>query len=136
MSDPPKLLSGGNPQIPKADGDEPVQAYISAMPGWKQGVGRQLDDLITATVPGVVKKVRWNTPFYGVEGNGWFVAYHCLTKYVKVSFFKGTSLTPVPPVSSKQAEVRYVHIFEGDELDQALFTSWIQQAAALPGERV
>jgi hypothetical protein len=130
----PVLLSGGNPQIPKADGDAPVQAYIAAMPGWKQDVGRRLDALITRTVPGVRKAVRWNTPFYGVEGRGWFVAFHCITKYVKVSFFRGTSLTPVPPVESKQPEVRYVHIHEGEAADDERLAEWVRQAAALPGE--
>jgi hypothetical protein len=130
----PVLLSGGNPQIPKGDGDAPVRAYIAAMPGWKGDVGRQLDALITRTVPGVTKAVRWNTPFYGVDGRGWFVAFHCITKYVKVSFFRGTSLTPVPPVESKQKEVRYFHIFEHDQLDETLLANWLRQAAALPGE--
>jgi hypothetical protein len=130
----PKLLSGGNPQIPKGDGDVPVQAYIDAMPGWKQDVGRQLDNLISRCVPNVQKAIRWNTPFYGVEGNGWFVAYHCLTKYIKVSFFRGTSLDPVPPVESKQQEVRYFHIHENEVIDEKLVASWIQQAAELPGE--
>lgn len=131
----PKLLSGGNPQIAKADGDAPVQAFIEAMPGWKREVGRKLDVLIVQAVPNVRKAVRWNTPFYGLEGNGWFVAYHCITRYVKVTFFKGTSLTPVPPEGSKVPEVRYFHIHEDDEIDEALLTSWIRQAAALPGER-
>lgn len=130
----PVLLSGGNPQIAKADGDAPVQAYIAAMPGWKQEVGRRLDALVVRTVPGVRKAVRWNTPFYGVEGQGWFLAYHCITKYVKVSFFRGTSLQPVPPVGSKQPEVRYFHIHEGDAIDEALLAGWVRQAAALPGE--
>src|SRR5688500_12891952 len=106
----PKLLSGGNPQIAKADGDAPVQAYIAAMPGWKREVGRRLDALIVRTVPGARKAVRWNSPFYGVEGRGWFLGVHCITKYVKVAFFKGTSLRPVPPVESKHKEVRYFHI--------------------------
>jgi hypothetical protein len=132
--DAPRLLSGGNPQIPKADGDAPVQTYLAAMPGWKQAVGRRLDALVERTVPGVRKAVRWNTPFYGVEGQGWFLAFHCITKYVKVSFFRGTSLTPVPPVESKQKEVRYFHIHEGDAIDEELVAGWIRQAAALPGE--
>ncbi len=131
---PPKLLSGGNPQIGKADGDAPVQAYIAAMPGWKREVGRRIDRLITRHVPGVRKAVRWNTPFYGIDGQGWFLAYHCITKYVKVSFFRGTSLRPVPPVASKQANVRYFHIHEGDVIDEVVFAGWIEQAAALPGE--
>ena len=132
----PKLLSGGNPQIAKADGDAPVQAYIAAMPGWKRDVGRRLDALIVRTVPGVHKAVKWNTPFYGVEGQGWFLGFHCMTKYVKVAFFRGTSLRPVPPVESTQKEVRYLHIHEDDELDEAQFADWVKQASQLPGERV
>ncbi len=129
------LLSGGNPQIAKADGDAPVQAFISAMPGWKQDVGRRLDDLIARTVPDVRKAVRWNTPFYGIEGQGWFLGFHCLTKYVKVAFLNGSSLSPLPPVESKNSGTRYFHIFEGDELDEAVFASWLRQASKLPGER-
>ena len=131
--DKPVLLSGGNPQIAKGDGDAPVQAYIAAMPGWKHDVGRYLDDLIERTVPDVSKAVRWNTPFYGIEGQGWFVSYHCLTKYVKVAFFRGTSLRPIPPVESKQEEVRYYHIYEGEKLDEELLAGWIEQASKLPG---
>jgi hypothetical protein len=130
----PALLSGGNPQIPKADGDEPVQAYIAAMPGWKGDVGRRLDDLIMKLVPGVRKAVRWNTPFYGIEGQGWFIAFHCITKYIKVSFFKGTSLNPMPPVESKLKDVRYFHIHENEQIDEELLVSWIRQAADLPGD--
>jgi hypothetical protein len=133
----PKLLSGGNPQIAKADGDAPVRAYIAAMPGWKQDVGRRLDDLIVRTVPGVRKAVRWNTPFYGIEGQGWFLGFHCFAKYIKVTFFRGTSLRPIPPVESKHEEVRYLHIHEGewgDALDQERLASWIRQASALPGD--
>jgi hypothetical protein len=128
------LLSGGNPQIAKADGDEPVQAYLAAMPGWKQEVGKRLDALVERTVPGVRKAVRWNTPFYGVEGKGWFLAFHCITKYVKVTFFRGTSLTPVPPVESKNAGTRYFHIHEGEAIDEKQLTDWIRQAAEMPGE--
>lgn len=113
-----------------------MQQYLLAMPGWKQRVGKQLDSLISETVPGAQKAVRWNTPFYGVGEQGWFVAFHCLTNYIKVSFFKGTSLRPNPPVSSKQPEVRYFHIHEQDELDERLFVDWIRQAANLPGERL
>lgn len=130
----PRLLSGGNPQIAKADGDAPVRAYIAAMPGWKRDVGRRLDALVERTVPGVRKAVRWNSPFYGVEGKGWFLAFHCITKYVKVTFVRGTSMRPVPPVESKMKEVRYFHIHEDDELDEKLVTSWIRQASKLPGE--
>ena len=129
----PTLLAGGNPQIAKADGDAPVQAYIAAMPGWKSDVGRRLDALIVRTVPGVCKAVRWNTPFYGIEGQGWFLGFHCLTKYVKVAFFRGTSLRPVPPGESKQKEVRYLDIHEDDQLDEELVASWIRQASELPG---
>ena len=132
----PALLSGGNPQIAKADGDAPVQAYIAAMPGWKQGVGQRLDALITRTVPGVHKVVKWNSPFYGIEGEGWFLAFHCLTKYVKVGFFHGASLRPVPPGESKQKEVRYLDIHEEDPLDEAQFAAWVKQASLLPGERM
>lgn len=127
------LLSGGNPQIAKADGPEPVKAYIAAMPGWKRDVGRRLDRLICDTVPGVCKAVKWNTPFYGVEGQGWFLGYHCFTKYVKVSFFRGAALIPLPPGASKQKDVRYLDIYEDTELDEQLLTSWIRQAAKLPG---
>ena len=130
---PVKLLSGGNPQIAKADGDAPVQTYIAAMPGWKHDIGRRLDALIERTVPNVCKAVKWNTPFYGIEGQGWFLGFHCLTKYVKVSFFRGTSLRPVPPGESTQKEVRYVNLYEDDKLDEKLVASWIRQAAQLPG---
>lgn len=130
----PKLLPGGNPQIAKGGGDAPVQAYIAAMPGWKRDVGQRLDALIERTVPNVQKAVRWNTPHYGVEGQGWFLGFHCVTKYVKVAFFHGTSLSPLPPVASKQKEVRYFHVYEGEEVDEALLEDWIRQASALPGE--
>jgi hypothetical protein len=132
----PVLLSGGNPQIARGDGDPPVQAYIAAMPGWKSDVGHRLDALIERAVPDVRKAVRWNSPFYGVEGQGWFLSYHCFTKYVKVTFFRGTSLSPVPPVASKQEEVRYFHIHEDDELDEETLTNWIRQASDLPGENL
>jgi hypothetical protein len=128
-----RLLAGGNPQIAKADGDAPVQAYIEAMPGWKRDVGRRLDALIVRTVPGVRKAVKWNSPFYGVDGQGWFLNFHTFTNYVKVAFFRGTSLRPVPPGESKHKEVRYVDIREGDAPDEAQMTTWIRQAAALPG---
>lgn len=130
----PKLLSGGNPQIAKGDGDAPVQAYLAAMPGWKQDVGRRLDALIVQTVPRVRKAVRWNSPFYGIEGQGWFLSFHCITRYVKVAFFNGTSLRPVPPVESRNAGTRYVHIHENDPFDEKRLASWIRQAADLPGE--
>ncbi len=132
----PRLLSGGNPQIPKGDGNEPVQAYIAAMPGWKQSVGRAIDTLVEQTVPDVRKAVKWNTPFYGLEGQGWFLAFHCFDRYVKITFFRGTSLTPVPPEGSKQKDVRYFHIHEADAIDQARLADWIRQAAALPGEKL
>ena len=130
----PKLLSGGNPQIPKADGDAPVQAYIAAMPGWKGDVGCHLDALIVRSVPDVRKAVRWNTPFYGVEDQGWFLAFHCITKYVKVAFLNGTSLHPLPPVESQKKSTRYFHIHEDDEFDEELVASWIRQASELPGD--
>jgi hypothetical protein len=129
----PKLLSGGNPQIAKADGDAPVQAFIAAMPGWKRDVGGRLDALIVRTVPGVRKAVRWNTPFYGTDERGWFLGFHCITKYVKVAFFKGTSLRPPPPVESKNEGTRYFHIYENEPVDEKQLTDWIRQAAALPG---
>ena len=133
----PVLLSGGNPQIAKGDGDAPVQAYIAAMPGWKRDLGRRLDALIVRTVPGVRKAVKWNSPFYGVEdeGQGWFLAYHCFTKYVKVTFFRGTSLRPVPSGESKHKDVRYLDIHE-DDFDEAQFVAWVKQASQLPGERM
>ena len=129
----PVLLSGGNPQIAKADGDAPVQAYIAAMPGWKRDVGRRLDRLIVTTVPAVRKTVKWNSPLYGLEGQGWFLGYHCFTRYVKVSFFRGTSLIPLPPGVSKQQDVRYLDIHEDARLDEHLLAEWVRQASALPG---
>jgi len=132
----PALLSGGNPQIAKGDGDAPVQAYIAAMPGWKSEVGRRLDALIVRTVPGVHKAVKWNSPLYGVEGQGWFLGLHCFTKYVKVAFFRGTSLRPVPPGESKSKDTRYLDIHEGDLLDEAQFAAWVKQASQLPGEKM
>ena len=129
----PKLLSGGNPQIAKADGDEPVQTYIAAMPGWKSDAGRELDALITRALPSVKKAVRWNSPFYGIEGEGWFLGLHCLTKYIKVAFFQGASLDPIPPVASKDKNARYFHIHEGDALDEAQIRKWVKQASKLPG---
>jgi hypothetical protein len=133
QSKPVKLLSGGNPQIAKADGDAPVQAYIAAMPGWKRDVGKRLDALISRAVPGVRKAVKWNSPFYGVEDQGWFLGIHCFNKYVKVAFYRGTSLRPLPPGESKQKEVRHLDIREDDELDESQLASWVKQAAALPG---
>jgi len=127
------LLAGGNPQIAKGEGDVPVQAYIAAMPGWKSHVGRRLDALIVRTVPGVRKAVKWNSPFYGVGGQGWFLSLHCFTKYVKVAFFRGTSLRLVPPGESKQKEVRYLDIHEDDKLDEKQLATWIKQAASIPG---
>src|SRR3989440_12787843 len=133
----PTLLAGGNPQIAKGDGDAPVQAYIAAMPGWKRDVGRHLDALIVRTVPGVRKAVKWSTPFYGVEDQGgWFLSFHCFTKYVKVGFFRGTSLRPLPPGESKNKEVRYLDIHEDAKLDKAQLAAWVKQASQLPGERM
>lgn len=127
------LLSGGNPQIAKADGTAPVKAYIAAMPDWKRDVGRRLDRLIVQTVPGVCKAVKWNSPLYGIEGRGWFLGYHCFTKYVKVSFFRGAALSPMPPGASKQKDIRYVDIHETPPFDEALMAEWIRQASELPG---
>lgn len=135
-SDKPVLLSGGNPQIAKGYGDGPVKAYIAAMPGWKSDVGRRLDALIEEIVPNVHKAVKWNSPLYGIEGDGWFLSYHCFAKYIKLSFFRGTSLDPVPPVASRTAETRYLHIHEGEALDEDLLAGWIRQASRLPGERM
>jgi hypothetical protein len=132
----PALLAGGNPQIAKAEGDAPVQAYIAAMPGWKREVGRRLDALIVRTVPGVRKAVKWNSPFYGIEGQGWFLSFHCFTKYVKVAFFRGTSLRPVPPTKSKSKDTRYLDIHEDNQLDEAQLAAWVKQASLLPGERM
>ncbi len=132
----PRLLSGGNPQIAKAYGDAPVQAFIAAMPGWKRDVGRRLDALIVRALPNVTKAVKWNTPLYGIENQGWFLGFHCITKYVKVGFFRGTSLRPLPPVESKQKGVRYLHIHEDEKLDEVQFADWVKQASKLPGERM
>jgi hypothetical protein len=129
----PTLLSGGNPQIAKADGDAPVQAYIAAMPGWKSELGQRLDTLIVRNVPDVRKAVKWNSPFYGVEGQGWFLSFHVFTRYVKVTFFRGSSLRPVPPGPSKHEEVRYLDIYEDEAFDEAQMATWVKQAAALPG---
>jgi hypothetical protein len=127
------VLSGGNPRIAKADGDAPVQAYIAGMPGWKRDLGKRLDALIVRNVPNVRKAVRWNSPLYGIEGQGWFLGFHTFTHYVKVAFFRGTSLRPVPPGASKGKDTRYIDIHEGDELDEAQMATWVKQAAALPG---
>lgn len=132
----PRLLSGGNPQIPKGEGSGPVRDYIAAMPGWKRDVGQRLDDLIVRTVPGVHKAVKWNQPFYGLKGEGWFLSFRCYTNYVQVQFLKGTSLDPMPPKSSKHDEVRYLDIRPDEELDEDRLRSWIEQASRLPGERM
>lgn len=132
----PKLLSGGNPQIAKGYGDEPVQAYIAAMPGWKKDVGRRLDTLIVRAVPDVRKAVKWNSPFYGMEDDLWFLNLHCFTKYIKVAFFRGTSLHPLPPHASRHEEVRYLHIHEDEELDEAQFVDWVKRASKLPGMKM
>jgi len=132
----PKLLSGGNPRIAKAYGDAPVQAYIAAMPGWKSKVGRRLDALIVRTVPGVRKAVKWNSPLYGVDDEGWFLGIHVFTKYVKVAFFRGAALRPVPPGASKTQDTRYLNIHEDDQLDEAQLAAWVKQASRLPGERM
>ncbi|TPI17068.1 DUF1801 domain-containing protein [Mesorhizobium sp. B4-1-3] len=132
----PVLLSGGNPQIAKGYGDAPVQAYIAAMPGWKSEVGRRLDQLVMEAVPDVQKAVKWNSPFYGMEGEGWFLGIHCFAKYIKVAFFRGLSLKPVPPVESTSKDTRCFHIHENERLDEAQFVSWVKQASRLPGERM
>jgi hypothetical protein len=130
----PVLLSGGNPQIAKGDGDAPVQAFIAAMPGWKRDLGRRLDALIVRTVPGVRKAVKWNSPFYGVDGKGWFLSFHVFTHYVKVTFFQGASLRPVPPGGTPRSkDSRWIDIRENDTLDEAQMKKWVKQAAALPG---
>ena len=129
----PVLLAGDNPQIAKADGDAPVHAYIAAMPGWKRDVGERLDALVVRTVPDVQRAVRWNSPFYGIEGQGWFLSFHCFARYVKVTFFRGTSLRPLPPGESKTPDTRYLDVHEGDQLDEELVASWIRQASELPG---
>ena len=135
------LLAGGNPQIAKGEGDAAVQAYIAAMPGWKHAVGRRLDALVERAVPGVHKAVKWNSPFYGIEGEGWFLSFHCYTRYIKVAFFRGASLHPMPPVESKQEDVRYLHIHADDIVDDRVcdedqFMAWVKQASRLPGERM
>ena len=136
MSKDPKLLSGGNPQIPKGYGEEPVRAYIAATPGWKREVVERLDALITEAVPDVRKAVKWNSPLYGAGEDGWFLSLHGFTRYMKVAFFRGTRLDPPPPVSSKTPETRYLHIHEGEAIDEAQFTDWVRQASSLPGERM
>ncbi len=136
VAKPVKLLSGGNPRIAKAHGEAPVQAYIAAMPGWKRDVGHKLDVLIGRAVPQVQKAVKWNTPFYGLDGQTWFLGFHCLTKYVKVAFMMGAQLKPLPPGTSKQKHVRYLDIHENEVLDEKLFMSWVKQAAELPGEKL
>jgi hypothetical protein len=130
-----KLLSGGNPQIPKGYGGGAVQAYIAAIPGWKRELGRRIDALVVRTVPGVQKAVKWNSPFYGIEGQGWFLSFHCFTKYIKVTFFRGRSLSPVPPGESKHPEVRYLDVYE-DQLDESQLAGWVKQASKLPGEKM
>ncbi len=132
----PKLLSGGNPQIAKGYGEAPVQAYIAAMPGWKSALGRRLDAIITRTIPGVNKAVKWNSPLYGVEEGHWFLGIHCFNKYIKVAFFRGAMLKPLPPGTSKQKEVRYLDIREEDKLDEKQFAAWVKQASELPGEKM
>ncbi|WP_088344035.1 MULTISPECIES: DUF1801 domain-containing protein [Rhodomicrobium] len=132
----PVLLAGGNPQIAKAYGDAPVQAYIAAMPGWKSDVGRRLDALITRTVPGVHKAVKWNSPLYGIEGDGWFLGVHCFSNSIKVAFFRGVALRPVPPGTSRTRETRYLNIREDDPFDEAQVADWVKQASKLPGERM
>lgn len=135
-SEKPRLLAGGNPQIPKGDGEEPVNAYLRAMPGWKQDFGQRLHDLVVKTVPDVRMAVRWNSPYYGVEGNGWFLSYHCFTRYVRVTWLNGSSLDPPPPGESKHERVRYLDLHEDDEFDDERIASWIRCAADLPGDEL
>ena len=129
----PVMLTGGNPQIAKGDGEAPVRAYIAAIPGWKRDIGKRIDELIVRNAPTVRKAVKWNSPFYGIEGQGWFMGFHCMTKYVKVAFFRGASLRPPPPGESKHKDVRYLDIHEGQSLDEQVFAKWVRQASALPG---
>ncbi|GIW77815.1 MAG: histidine kinase [Phycisphaerae bacterium] len=131
-----RLLKGGNPQIPLGYGDSVVRSYIQAMPDWKQSVGRDIDRIITQTVPGVVKAVKWNSPFYGLEKDVWFVSFHCMTRYIKVAFFQGAFLNPIPPVGSKHPNVRYFHIEQSGIPDKVLFADWVRQASQLPGEKM
>lgn len=131
-----KLLAGGNPQIPKGEGDGPVQAYIAAMPDWKKRIGIEIDRVVQRTVPEVSKAVKWNTPLYGIEDRGWFLAFHCFERYVKITFFRGAALDPLPPGKSKQRDVRYLNIHEADEIDEVLLTHWIKQASEMPGEKL
>jgi hypothetical protein len=135
-SDKPKLLSGGNPQIPKGEGREPVEAYLAAMPEWKGEIGRRVDAIVTRTVPDVHMAVKWNTPLYGIEGDGWFLGMHCFARYVKVTFFNGAELDPPPPGVSKNEPVRYLDIHEDDEIDEEQLAAWFTQASGLPGERM
>lgn len=133
----PRLLSGGNPQIPKGDGDAPVQAYLAAIPGWKRAVAERLDALIGQQVPGVRKAVKWNSPFYGApDAEGWFLSFHCFDRYLKVTFFRGQSLQPVPPEASKSQDTRYVHLREDGSFNEAQLADWVKQASGLPGERL
>ncbi|WP_299361302.1 DUF1801 domain-containing protein [uncultured Paracoccus sp.] len=134
-SDPPKLLAGGNPQIPKGDGNGPVQAWIAAAPGWKGEVAARIDGLVTEAVPGVRKAVKWNSPFYGAGEDGWFLSFHAMTRYLKLAFFRGASLDPPPPVGSKHPKVRYLHVGP-DDLDEARLVDWVKQASRLPGEKM
>lgn len=132
----PVLLSGGNPQIAKGSGEAAIRAYIAAIPGWKRGVGERIDQIISQQIPDVQKAVKWNSPFYGVEQGNWFLTLHCMTKYIKLGFFRGTALNPMPPIASKQAEMRYLHLFEGNAFDESQFIDWIRQASLLPGTRL
>lgn len=136
MTQPPKLLAGGNPQTAKGQGDAPVRAWIAAAPGWKSATGAEIDDLVTRLVPGVAKAVKWNSPFYGVGDGTWFLSFHAMSRYIKVAFFAGADLDPPPPVGSTQPRVRYLHLHEGEAVDTPQITAWIQQAAALPGDKM
>ncbi|QYK40979.1 MAG: DUF1801 domain-containing protein [Paracoccaceae bacterium] len=129
-----RLLTGGNPQIAKADGEAPVAAYIAAMPGWKSTVGRRIDDLVREVVPDAARAVRWNAPFWGVPGQGWMLSLSCTARYVKVAFLTGSALHPMPPEASKHPAMRYLHLYEDTSLDQMQFADWLRQAAAIPGD--
>jgi hypothetical protein len=135
-SDRPVLLSGGNPQIAKGYGNEPVQAWITAAPGWKSDTAQRIDDLVTRTVPDVQKAVKWNSPLYGMDGKTWFLSMHCFAKYIKVAFFRGVRLNPMPPEGSKTPSARYLHVHEGEALDEAQFAEWVKQASQIEGEKI
>jgi hypothetical protein len=130
------LLSGGNPQIAKAEGDAPVQAWIAAAPGWKRGVGERIDGLVVKVLPGVRKAVKWNSPFYGADPDGWFLSLHCYDRFVRLAFFRGALMEPQPPGPSKVGDVRYLDIREDDATTDKQITAWIRQAIKLPSVKM